>query len=182
MSANMIAGYHDIYWMPFGTSSGAVVLGATGPDGVELVETPNEFAITGDALGPNTIVDHVNQGGNLVLSFTIQEPKLTIVKQFLNCWTAGDGTPTYGEFRIPTPGALASIATAGTLQLMPRTGTPAAAYMASGGQGLQMTGIPLGPRRHFLDTRPRFIPIIFQCYPFSDSGTMRWAKRITAVS
>ena len=181
MSANMIAGYYDIYWMEYGVSSGATVLGSTGPEGVEIEEEVRLAPIMGDALGPETVVDFIYQGGNLFLNFVLQEVKTTIAKKFLNCWTQSEGTPAYGEFRVGTPGQLGTNVF-GTLQMMPRTGTPAASYQASGGQGLQMTGIPVGNYRKFFDTRARFIPIRFQAVPFVDSTVTRWAKWITAVS
>lgn len=181
MSANMIAGYYDIYWMENGVSSGAATVGITGPEGVEIEEQANLFPITGDAFGPQTVVEHIYQGGNLFLNFVLQEVKLAAAKKFLNPWTQSAGTPAYGEFQVGVPGQLGTNVY-GTLQMIPRTSTPAASYQASGGQGLQMTGIALGNYRKFFDTRARFIPVRFQAIPFSDSGTYRWAKWITAVS
>jgi hypothetical protein len=183
MSADMIAGYYDLYWMEEGVSSGAASLGSTGPEGIEFDEQANLFPITGDAFGPQTVVDWIYQGGNLILNFVLQEVKLAAAKKFLNPWTQElQGSPQYGEFRLGVPGELGTNVM-GTLQMIPRTGAPAASYMSSGtAQGLQMVGIALGQYRKFFDTRARFIPVQFQAIPVSDSGTYRWAKWITSVS
>lgn len=182
-ASDRIAGYHDLYWMEYGVSTGAVLLGGTGPEGIQLELEEASTPIMGDALGPSTIIDHVNQGGNCILSFVIQEVKLAVVRKFMNPWTQSTGTPTYGEFRIGTPGALASQSAYGTLQAIPRTSTPAASYNASGGSGLQFSGMRVGPRRFTLDTNPRYVPVRFQCVPFDiGSGDLGWAKWITAAS
>jgi len=182
-ASDRIAGYHDLYWMEYGVSASAVLLGGTGPDGIDLELEEASTPIMGDALGPTTIIDHVNQGGNCILSFVIQEVKLAVVRKFMNPWTQSIGTPTYGEFRVGTPGHLASQMAYGTLQAIPRTGTPAASYNASGGSGLQFVGMRVGPRRFSLDTRARFVPVRFQCVPFDiGSGVMGWVKYISTIS
>jgi hypothetical protein len=56
----------------------------------------------------------------------------------------------------------------GQLYAIPRTGTPAAS-LNSNNSGRMFYGIATGPRVEFLDTRPRFIPIQFQAYPFWDT-------------
>lgn len=178
-----IAGYFDIYWMEHGVSSSAAILGNTGPDGINWEEEFNLQEITGDAYGPRTVVDWIYQGGNMFLNFVIQDVKLISVKKFLNPWTFSTGTPTYGEGRMATPGALGSNTAIGTLQLIPRSGTPAASYMASGGSGMQFKGLCIGPHNRSLDTRARFVPVRFQCVPYDiGSGTIGWMKPISAAS
>lgn len=180
---NMIAGYYDMYWMANGVSSGAASLGLTGPEGVEVEEEFNMQEITGDALGPKTVLDWIYQGGNLFLNFVIQEVKAAACMKFMNPWTAATGTPTYGEFKVGTPGTLASATSMGTLQMIPRTSTPAASYYGSGNQGFQFMGQVIGPHRRAFDTRARVVPVRFQCVPYDiGAGVIAWAKLVSAAS
>lgn len=184
MSANMIAGYHDFYWLPPGDSGPTDAndwIGATGPDGINVSETDNLQAITGDVLGPNTIVDHVSQGVNVTIEFTLQEVKLIACKRFMHPWQyASSDSVTGSAGLLPTPGILGSAMT-GVLEAIPRSSTPAASLNASGGNGRRYYGICIGPRNFTLDTTARFVPIRFQCYPFSDSGVIKHHKWISAI-
>lgn len=184
MSANMIAGPHDLYWMEAGVSSGAATLGSTGPEGITSNKTLNMEMIQGDQLGGETNIDGVYQGGNLILQFTIQEVKLAIVKKFLNPITEDESAVTGGPEYVGVVGAMLSTYF-GTLQIMPRTNTPAASLNASGGNGRQYTGLVISPLLETLDYRTRFVPVTFQCFPFADAGDsnkVKWWKWITTVS
>lgn len=180
---NMIAGYYDMYWMANGVSSGAASLGLTGPEGVELEEEFNMQEITGDALGSKTVLDWIDQGKNVFINFVLQEVKAAACMKFLNAWNAATGTPTYGEFLVGAPGRLASATAYGTLQMIPRTSTPANSYYASGNQGFQFMGMPIGPHRRAFDTRARVVPVRFQCVPYDiGAGVISYAKLVSAAS
>ena len=174
MACNKIAGYHDLYWMPAGEEN-SVSLGMTGPDGLDLSKEMFETPITGDAFGPDTLIDSIYQGANVTLSMTLQDVKLDIVKRFLNPFTE-DEEPSTITGRPEAVGVVGRLAcsVAGSLYAIPRANTPAASLNASGGSGRRFVGIASGPRNESLDTRPRFIPITFQAYPFYLVSTTRW--------
>lgn len=174
MSCPKIAGYHDLYWQPVDWDN-SDWLGMTGPEGIELTKEINMTPIVGDALGPDTIIDGIYQGGNVSLSFTLQDVKLPIVKKFLNPFLDGtDLDEAAGSIitgrpeRIGYPGRMVCDF-AGKLYAIPRAGTPAASLNPGGASGRMFQGIASGPRVESLDTRPRFIPIMFQAYPFYDT-------------
>lgn len=182
MSADMIAGYHDLYWAEAGVST-AAALGATGPAGIQYIETRHHQEITGDALGPQSVVDGIYQGASVILSFQLQEIKKDTVKKFLHPHTNGvsGSIVTTNEGFVGTPGTLHS-AVMGKLEAIPRTGTPAASLHASGGNGRRFYGLFIGELREGLDTNARFIPVTFRCFPFDDSGTLKWWKRIASLN
>ena len=144
-----IAGYFDLYWSAAGESvvSG---LGSTGPEGITQTLEYNVEEIMSDALGPKTVVDGIHQGGNCILQFVLQEVAIAQTRRFLSPWTEDQGSPNYGDGLVGIPGSLMS-AYCGYLEAMPRTGTPAAGYNASGGSGRRYFGMAVGPRVEFLD-------------------------------
>ena len=180
MSDQMIAGYHDLYWAEVGVST-TVALGATGQTGIQYIETRHHQEITGDALGPQAVVDGVYQGGSAILAFTLQEIKLATAKKFLHPFTNGypGSISTANEGQVGVPGTLHS-QYAGILEAIPRTGTPAASLHASGGNGRRFVGLFIGELRENLDTNARMIAVTFRCLPFSDSGTLKFWKRIAS--
>lgn len=172
--ANFVAGYHDIYFLPYdATPSGSAFdLGNTGPDGVEFEHEEYSTPIMGDALGPQTVIDHVNQGATLTISFTLQEFKNHAVRKFLAPWafntTGGDwsaATTPYGHYDVGIPGEIGSQSAHGHLFFVPRTGTPAAAVEPTN-DVIYVRGMVVGPKRYSYDTRHRIIPVRFQCVPF----------------
>lgn len=181
MSLDTIAGNHDIYFAENGAST-AVWVGNTGDGnaGIQLIETPNVDLITGDALGPNSPVDGVFRGKNVVLQFILQDVKKDVCKKLMRPFTATTADPNKQE-EFGIPGTLLSASYMGKLELIPRTGTPAAAYK-TGGNGRRFYGVHIGQNREDLDTGKRFIPITFQCFPWDDAGTTKIWKWITAAN
>ena len=179
--ANFVAGYHDIYFMPYGTSSGSALdLGNTGPEGVDFEHEEYSTPITGDALGPQTVIDHVNQGGTLTISFTIQEFKNATVRKFLAPWALnevggnwGNATSPYGHYYVGIPGEIGSQCAHGYLFFSPRAGTPAYA-VESTDKIVMVKGMVVGPKRYSYDTRHRIIPVRFQCVPFYVTADTAW--------
>ncbi len=180
MSDQMIAGYHDVYWIANGGGSTAAILGTTGPAPITEIFTPDVTMITGDTLGANTPVDFIYAGGSFVLEFIVQELKLAAVKSLIAPFQHVTGTPEPGI--VGLPGTLGSISYFGKLELIPRTGTPAASLYASGGNGRRFFGTYIGPRQETLSTVQRTVAIRFQCFPFDDSGTLKWWKRIASAN
>ena len=165
MACEKIAGYHDLYWQPHDAAY-SESLGMTGPEGIELNKEVFIEPITGDALGPNTVIDGIYQGANVTVSFVLQDVKRTIVKRFLSPMTEDAENPKVTG-RPEFLGVVGRMVCdfAGYLYAIPRAGTPAASLNASGGSGRRLLGVCVGPRAEFLDTRPRFIPVQFQVYP-----------------
>lgn len=182
MSANMIAGYCDLYWLPYGDSGPTDAndwLGST--EGLSYTHDEQIQEITGDPLGPGTVMDSVYQGGNWFLEFTVQEIKLLVAKRFLNPFTQSAGESVTGRHGyVGTPGILGSSVT-GVLEAIPRTSTPAASLNSSGGSGFRFYGHIIGPRRYSLTTVPRFVPVRFRCYPFTEDAVYKWYKQISAI-
>lgn len=182
MSADMIAGYHDVYWAANGVST-TVICGITGPSGIRLIRTPNVEIITGDELGPDTPIDILYKGGSCVLEFVVQEVKLAAVKSLIAPFQHLSSTPR-PEY-VGVPGQLGSISHLGTLELIPRTGTPAASLNASGGNGRRFKGMHIGPVEESLDVNQRVIAIRFQCFPWVDAGDsslVKWWKWIASAN
>jgi len=182
MSADMIAGYHDVYWAANGVST-TVICGITGPAGIRLIHTRNVEIITGDVMGPDTPIDSIYKGGSMVLEFVVQEVKLAAVKSLISPFTHLSGTPRPDIVGIP--GTIGSISHLGTLELIPRTGTPAASLNASGGNGRRFKGMHIGPVEENLDVNQRVIAIRFQCFPFvdaADSDRDKWFKWIATAN
>jgi hypothetical protein len=181
MSASMLTGYHDLWWSESGVST-TVSLGSTGPNGIQYIETPHIDFITGDVLGPQTEVDGVYQGMSAIIQFMIQEAKLATVKKFIRPFTTATANSENNAGYFGLPGTLLSISYMGTLEAIPRTGTPAASNYASGGNGRRFVGLCVSELVESLDTNKRFIPITFRCFPFDDSGTLKIWKRITTAN
>lgn len=179
MSDQMMAGYHDLWWAANGVST-TVILGVTGPEPTRSIFTPHVELIMGDNLGPNTPIDGLYKGGNLVLEFIVQELKLAAVKSLIAPFQHTAGTPTPEV--VGVPGQLISISHLGTLEAIPRTNTPAASLNATGGNGRRYKGCHIGPRMETLGTDQRVLAIRFQCFPFDDGGTLKWWKWITAAN
>lgn len=199
MACNRIAGNHKLYYASYGTTGSPTYLGQTGPEGIRVTRQVLADEITGDELGGG-IVDHVYRGENLFLEFVVQEVNLDIVQQFLHPWhnTYNSGIATavrqedygvpgrlgcgvYGVLEaIPAPFSPAEAFTggsaAGTAGIYP--GTPASTPMS----GRHYRGLVVGDLVETLDSSARFVPVRFQCYPFTDSSVIKHWKWISAVS
>lgn len=187
-----IAGYHKLYWLNQGdsgpTDSGDY-LGVTGPEGINYIEELNHSEITGDALGPSSIIDGVYQGKNVTLEFALQSVGSFCCKSFLNPFTYRTSgsieTVTSGAGNFGIPGTLHS-SYVGVLEAIPETGTPAASLNSSGGSCRRFYGLFIGPKRESLDVNQRIIPVRFRCFPWSDSADSlikiyKWISAIGAT-
>lgn len=177
----VISGYYDLYWAANGVST-TVAIGVV-QGGLKLIQTRNVDMITGDEYGPNTVVDMIYRGGSVMLEFTLQEIKRDSCQSLLSPFTITSSVP-YWE-RMGVPGTVASLSFAGTLEAIPRVGTPAASFYASGGNGWRFRGANIAPYERPLDTGLHAIPIRFQCLPFEDAGDssiVKVGKRITAAN
>lgn len=184
MSDQMIAGPYDLYWAESGQSV-AASLGASGPTGITYIEQPNINWITGDVLGPETIVDGVYQGKNATIAFQLQEIKLSVAKKFLHPFGVTSSLGADNPELFGVPGTIISVSYQGRLELIPRANTPAASLHAAGGNGRRFFGVFAGELRENLDTRPRFVPVVFRCMPFvdtADSNKLKIYKRITTIN
>lgn len=200
MSCDRIAGSHKFYYAPYGTTGGPTYLGATGPEGINQVREFFTQEITSDELGPNSVIDHVYQGENLTLEFVLQEVNKDIVQMFLHPWqcayTSG-AVSSVNQEHFGAPGRL-GCAVYGVLEAIPTAFSRAEGF--TGGSAAGSTGVyPTTPAetpnsgRHYrglvvgtltepMDTRARFIPVRFQCYPFTDSTFTKHWKWISEVS
>lgn len=164
MASYVLAGPYRLFWRsPVGSTD--IYLGCTGPEGVTSTRDQRVEDIVCDQLGPATVMDGVYQGGNVTLSFILQEAKRKAVRGFLSPFNEQyDASMDTGyPERIGVIGSLASDY-AGLLTLVPLSGTPASTGVA-GNNNRAYRGIPIGPIVEYLDARPRFIPVTFQAYP-----------------
>jgi hypothetical protein len=186
MACDRIAGAHRLYYAPYGAAS-TTYLGQTGPEGITQIREILTQEITGDQLGPGAVIDHVYQGENLSIEFVVQEVNKDIVQMFLHpfqcTYLAGIATAARQE-DYGVAGRL-GCAVYGVLEAIPVAFTPAQAFTggsAAGTAGVypgtaattpmsgrQYRGVVVGNVTDFLDTRARFIPISFKCYPFNDT-------------
>lgn len=171
MSDQIIAGPHRLFWASPNNTSSSYYLGMTGPEGITQTKEITTQDITSDQLGPGTIVDSVYQGGNVTLSFVLQEVKRKAVRAFVSPWTEqADATAATGYPElVGTVGTLASI-NLGLLTLVPLSDTPANSAVDGSNQSRAYRGHIIGPVAEFLDARARFIPVTFRCYP-QNTGT-----------
>lgn len=180
--ANFISGYHDLFYSDRAPTDVTSVprIGSTGPEGIRLNLSKNFFEIRGDALGNDTIVDSIAQGGNCSLEFVLQELNLNIVRQFIAPAreTASPTTrPTHQE--VGLVGHLGS-SISGALYAVPREDTPAdrAHHTAAGATRKtvrKFVGHVINDLPETLDSTMSVIPVQFLCFPFVDSsGVTVW--------
>jgi hypothetical protein len=204
MACDRISGAHKLYYAPYGTTSGGCVyLGATGPEGINQIREFNLQDITSDELGPNTIIDHVYQGENMSIEFVMQEVNKDICQMFLHpfqCTYASGVATAVKQEHFGAPGRL-GCGVYGVLEAIPTAFSTAEGYTGGSATGTsgtypgtpattptagrQWRGLVVGTITESLDTRARFIPVRFQCYPFvdaSDSNIVKHWKWISAAS
>lgn len=187
MACDRIAGAHKLYFAPHGKTTGGVTyIGATGPEGINLVREYQLQEIQSDLLGPSAVVDHVYQGANMYLEFVVQAVNKDVVQQMLhpfqNTFSSSVATAVAQE-HFGVAGRL-GCQVYGILEAIPVPFSPASDFTggsATGGvsdypttpastpSGRQFKGIVVGTLTESLDSRARFIPIRFQCYPWYDS-------------
>lgn len=199
MACDRIAGNHKLYYAPYGTTGAPTYLGQTGPEGIRMTRTIITDDVMSDELGGG-IVDHVYRGENLQIEFVAQEVNKDIVQMFLHPWTntytAGVQTAARQE-DYGVPGRL-GCGVYGVLEAIPAAFSPAEAFTggsAAGTSGVypgtaatapasgrQFKGIVVGDLTETLDTSARFVPVRFQCYPFTVSSVLKHWQWISAVS
>lgn len=179
----MIAGYHNLYYTDRSIVSvtAAVTIGKTGPEGIRQNLTKNFKDITGDALGPETVVDQIYQGGNCFLEFVMQEINITQVRLFLapaRATPTPTTVPAYNE--VGKVGHM-STTLAGTLFAIPVVGTPAdLAHGTTNSNIRKYQGYVVGDMNETLDVSHNVIPVRFMCLPFSDGTNDVWWDWVSA--
>ena len=125
IEANVLAGPFTLAYTPAGGSSGS--LGIIGSEGINWRRELNGEPIDSDQYGKGTILDGVYTGGNLFLSFLLQEANLTAVKQMAYAFnaTATASVKAGLENELGIPGVLWSTG-GGVLVATPVAGTKAA--------------------------------------------------------
>jgi hypothetical protein len=199
MSCDRIAGPHKMYYSPFG-ADGVTYLGLTGPEGITQVRTYNLQEITSDEFGPNSIVDHVYQGQNLRVEMVLQEVNKNIAQMMMHPWTNTYTSTIQTAARqedFGVPGRL-GCTVYGVLEAIPIAFSPAQGFAggsASGtagvypdtaatspGSGRRYRGLVVGDISEFMDARARFVPIVFQCYPYVVSEVQKHWEWITTAT
>lgn len=183
MACDIIAGPHKLYYAPYGTTGATTYLGMTVNDGITQVRELITDEVLSDQTGQG-VVDHIFRGENLTLEFTLAEVNKDIVQRFLHPWqgsySAGVATGVNQEY-YGVAGRL-GCSVYGILEAIPLTFTPAEGFTggsATGnlgeypgtagsnpGSGRQYRGLVVGTLSESMDSRGRFIPVRFQCYPF----------------
>ena len=171
-SNDIISGYHDLFWASAADTSTFVALGRTGPDGFRRIVEYNVKELTGDALGPETVIDGIYQGGNCTLEFTLQDLGRDAVKNFLAQFPTLGPVATTDINKVGTPGVPLSCTRGGYLKATPTLGTPAnTVHGATSGQ--VYFGYHINPLTFNLDTNERFVPIVFRCLPYLNGSSQR---------
>lgn len=197
MSCNIIAGAHDLYYAPYGVTI-VTYLGTTDGTGIKQISTADWKHVQSDSTGPGTDVDSIYLGRNMELEFVLQEVNRDIVQMFLypaQCEYISSAVSGVAQEKLGVAGRLAC-QMQGTLEAIPVGFTPAQAF--TGGSASGTSGVypgtpassPTSGRKYYgvnvlevteeLGAQERFIPARFKCYPWSDSGTMKMWKWISA--
>jgi len=174
--ANFISGYHDLFYSDRDPDDVTLIprIGSTGPEGIRLNLSKNFHEIKGDALGADTTVDSIVQGGNLNLEFVLQELNLNVVRQFIapaRETTSPTTRPSHNE--VGLVGHLGS-SISGALYAVPREDTPAdrAHHTAAGATRKtvrKFVGHVINDLPETLDSTMNVIPVQFLCFPFQDA-------------
>lgn len=203
MACDRIAGNHKLYYAPFGTSSmssSTHYLGQTGPEGFNQIRDFHMQEITTDEYGPNTVVDHVYQGQNVVLEFVLQELNKDVVQMFLHPFQCTYVSGVATAVRQEDVGGVGRLGCGvfGILEAIPAPFSPAEAFTGGSAAGTSGTypgtaataplsgrhyrGIVVGTLTEPMDSRLRSVPVRFQCYPFAVSGVTKHWKWISELS